>query len=152
MKYLGVIINNKFKFSEHISYAAERCIKLIYSLSKLAKDSWGFKYEALKTVYKGAILPLPLYGAAVWIEALKYEYNRLKYIRVQKLTNIRIARAFRSTSSEALCILAGKTPIVIKTEEAVKQYNIRKGKGSQTTYSTAKWNFRIGHTRQTLSK
>jgi hypothetical protein len=35
-------------------------------------------------------------------------------------------------SSEALCILAGMTPIIIKTEEAVKQYNIRKGKGSQT--------------------
>jgi len=45
--------------------------------------------------------------------------------------NIRIAKAFR-TSSEALCILAGTTPIIIKTEEAVKQYNIRKGKGNQT--------------------
>jgi ribonuclease HI len=31
-----------------------------------------------------------------------------------------------------LCILAGTTPIIIKTEEVVKQYNIRKGKGSQT--------------------
>jgi hypothetical protein len=27
MKYLGIIIDNKFKFSEHISYAAERCGK-----------------------------------------------------------------------------------------------------------------------------
>jgi len=59
---------------------------------------------------------------------MEYEYNRLKYIRVQRLTNIRIAKAFRTTSSEALCILAGMTPIIIKTEEAVKQNNIRKGK------------------------
>jgi ribonuclease HI len=35
-------------------------------------------------------------------------------------------------SSEALCILTGMTPIIIKTEEAVKQYNSTKGKGSQT--------------------
>jgi len=28
--------------------------------------------------------------------------------------------------------MAGMTPIIIKTEEAVKQYNIRKGKGNQT--------------------
>jgi hypothetical protein len=34
---------------------------------------------------------------------------------------VRIAKAFRTTSSEALCILAGTTPIIIKTEEAVKQ-------------------------------
>jgi hypothetical protein len=41
--------------------------------------------------------------------------------------NIQIAKAFCTTSSEALCILSGMTPIIIKTQEAVKQYNIRKG-------------------------
>jgi len=45
--------------------------------------------------------------------------------------NIKIAKAFR-TSSEALCILAGTTPIIIRTEEAVKQYFLRKGKGALT--------------------
>ena len=121
-----------FRFSEHISYATERCTKLIHSLSKSAKVLWGLKHEVLKTIFKRAILPLLLYGAPVWLEAMKYEYNRLKYIRVQRLTNIRMAKAFCTTSSEALCILTGMTPIIIKTEEAVKQYNIRKGKGSQT--------------------
>jgi ATP-dependent Clp protease adapter protein ClpS len=132
MKYLGIIIDNKFKFSEHITYAAERCTKLIHSLSKSAKVSWGLKHEGLKTIYKGAILPLLLHGTPVWIEAFKFDYNKLKYIRVQRLMNIRIAKAFRTTSSEGLCILAGTTTIIIKTEEVVKQYNIRKGKGSQT--------------------
>jgi hypothetical protein len=113
MKYLGVIVDNKFRFSEHISYTAERCTKQIYSLSKSAEVSWGFKREALKTVYKGAILPLLLYGAPVWIEAMKYEYNRLKYISVQRLMNIRIAKAFHTTSNEAPCFLAGKTPLFL---------------------------------------
>jgi len=70
MKYLGIIIDNKFKFSEHISYGAERCTKLIHRLSKSAKVSWGRKHEALKTIYKGTILPLLLYGAPVWIKRL----------------------------------------------------------------------------------
>jgi hypothetical protein len=60
----------------------------------------GLKPEALKTIYKGAILPLLLYGVPVWIEAFRFDYNKLKYIRVQRLTNIRIAKAFH-TSSEA---------------------------------------------------
>jgi hypothetical protein len=146
MKYLGIIIDNKLKFSEHTSYTPERCTKLIHSLSKSAKVSWGLKHEALKTIYKGAILPLLLYGAPVWYEAMKYEYKKLKYIRVQRLMNIRIAKAFR-TSSEARCILAGTTPIIIKTQEVVKQHNIRKGKGSQTQL-TENWNSRTGHTPQ----
>jgi hypothetical protein len=132
MKYLGIILDDKFKFSEYISYAAEKCIKLIHSLSKSAKVSWGLKHQALKTIYKGATLPLLLYGAPVWIEAMKYGYNRQKYITVQRLMNIRMAKAYRTTLSEALCILTRMTPIVIKIEEGVKQYNSTKGKGSQT--------------------
>jgi len=32
MKYLGIILNHKFKFQEHITYMAERCTKLIHNL------------------------------------------------------------------------------------------------------------------------
>ena len=63
---------------------------------------------------------------------MKFGYNRLKYIRVQRLMNIKIAKAFRTTSNEALCILAGTTPIIIRTEEAAKQYTIRKAIGDLT--------------------
>ena len=124
IKYLGIIIDDKFKFSQHISYAADKCAKLIHSLSRSAKISWGLKHEALKTIYKGAILPLLLYGAPIWTEAMKYEYNSRKYIRVQRLINIRMAKAYRTTSSEALCIVTGMTPITIKVEEAVKKYKV----------------------------
>jgi hypothetical protein len=41
MKYLGIILDNKFKFADHINYAAERCTKLIHSLAKSVKISWG---------------------------------------------------------------------------------------------------------------
>jgi len=132
VKYLGIVIDDKFKFSKHISYAAERSSKLIHCLSKSAKLTWGLNHKALQTIYKGAVLPLLLYGAPVRAEAMKFEYNRIKYVRVQRLMNIKIAKAIRTTSSEALCILAGTTPIIIRTEEAVKQYFLRKGKGNLT--------------------
>jgi len=128
MKYLGIIIDNKFKFSEHISYAAERISKLIHSLSKSAKLTWGLNHEALQTIYNGAILPLLLYGAPVWAEAMRFEYNRLKYIRIQWLINIKIAKAFRTASNEALCTLTGITPVVIKVEEAAKLYNMTRNR------------------------
>jgi hypothetical protein len=47
------------------------------------------------------------------------------------LINIRMAKAYRTTSSEALCILTGMTPINIKLEEVVKRYINRKT-GSHT--------------------
>jgi alkyl hydroperoxide reductase subunit AhpF len=58
MKYLGIIIDHKFRFQEHINYAAKRCTKLIYNLSKMAKLSWGIKHLAIATIYKGTILSI----------------------------------------------------------------------------------------------
>ena len=43
IKYLVNIMYHKFRFNEHIKYAAERCKKLIHSLSKMAKMTWGIK-------------------------------------------------------------------------------------------------------------
>ena len=116
------IIDNKFKFSEHISYTAERSGKLIHSLSKSPKLTWGLNHEALQTIYKGAMLPLLLYGAPVWAESMKFEYNRLRYIRVQRLTNIKIVKAFRTLSYEASCVLAGVRPIRLAIQEKVRIY------------------------------
>jgi hypothetical protein len=42
-----------------------------------------------------------------------------------------MAKAYRTTSSEALCILTGMTPINIKLEEVVKRY-INKKTGCHT--------------------
>ena len=50
IKYLGIIIDSKFKFNEHIKYITDRCTKLINALSKSARISWGLKHEALKTI------------------------------------------------------------------------------------------------------
>jgi hypothetical protein len=50
MKYLAIIIDHKFRFQKHITYAAKRCTKLIYSLSKMAKLSRGIKHAAIETI------------------------------------------------------------------------------------------------------
>ena len=81
MKYLRIVRDDKFKFSKHISYATERSSKLTPSLSKSAKLTLGLNHKALQTIYKGAVLPLLFYGAPVWAEAMRFEYNWIKYIR-----------------------------------------------------------------------
>jgi len=131
MKYLGIIIDSKFKFNEHINCATDRCSKLINALSKPARIRWGLGHEALKIIYNGAILPQLLYAAPAWIESIKKKYNRVKYTRVQRLINLRMAKAYRMISHKALCVLTGIPPINIKAEEAVALYNITTGRNVQ---------------------
>jgi len=46
---------------EHINYMADKCTKLIFSLSIAAKLNWELNHEALKKIYTEGILPLFLY-------------------------------------------------------------------------------------------
>jgi ribonuclease HI len=124
IRYLGITSYSKLNFRQHIIYTSQKCTKLIHVLSRSAKMNWGLSSKALHTIYKGAILPLMTYGVPVWIKALEKNCNRKIYNRVQRLINIKIAKAYRTTSNEALCTLTGLTPIAIKAEEAARIYNI----------------------------
>jgi len=106
---------------------AEKCAKLIFTLSKSVKLNWRLKHAALKTIYKGGILPLLLYGAPVWIKAIEKDSYKSKLARVQRLLNIKIAKACRTVSNVALCILTGLTPIAIKIEERAQFYQLIRG-------------------------
>jgi hypothetical protein len=110
LKYLGIILDCKLTFREHINYMAEKCTKLTFALSKSAKLNWGLNHAALKTIYTGGILPLLQYGAPVWIKAMDKACYKLKLVRIQRLINIKIAKAYRTMLNEALCILTGLTP------------------------------------------
>jgi len=51
-------------------------------------------------------------------------------IRLQRLINIRIAKAYRTVSNDALCVITGLMPINIQIDETNKYYEITKGKGT----------------------
>jgi ribonuclease HI len=122
LKYLGIIFDYKLTFRDHINYIVEKCTKLTFALAKSAKINWGLGHKALRTIYVGGILPLLLYGAPVWIKAMEKEKYKNKVSRVQRLINIKMAKAYRTVSSEALCVVTGMTPIHLKIEQAAEFY------------------------------
>ena len=79
-------------------------------------------HQALKVIYSGAIEPILTYGAPIWEEALTKQNNLRKYPREQRIMNIKIAKAFRTLSYEASCVLAGIRPIWLAIEEKVRTY------------------------------
>jgi len=127
IKYLGITIDRRFNFNHHIDNITGKCIKIIHTLSKCAKINWGLRYDLLRIIDNGAILPILSYGAPVWIEGLQRKHNATKFKRVQRLINMKIARAYRTTSYEALCVLKGITPILIELRNQVKIYYNTRG-------------------------
>ena len=56
---------------------------------------------------------------------------KAKINRIQRHINLRIARAYRTVSNEALCVINGITPIHIKIDEIGRLYEITQGIGTQ---------------------
>jgi len=99
LTYIGIIFDS--------NYIQGKFAKLIFSLAKSAKITWGLKHKALKTIYTWAILPLLLYGVPVWKGVLNSSSYRHKLLRIQRLINIKIAKPYRTVSQEALRISTG---------------------------------------------
>jgi hypothetical protein len=138
IKYLGIIIDKRLNFNAHIHYTTGKCIKLIHALSKSAKVNWGLRHGVLRIIHFGAIRVLSIlsYGAQVWVDRLQRKSNASKLRRIQRLANIKLAKAYRTTSQEALCVLTGITPVIIELENAAKLYHITREKNQDGLYDT----------------
>jgi len=120
LKYLGIIFDYKLNFRKHINYVADKCNKLIFQLAKSAKLNWGLSHKALQIIYLGGIQPLIIYGAPVWIKAMNKENNKARLLRVQRLINIKMAKAYGTVSHETLCVVTGLMPIDIRIGESAR--------------------------------
>jgi len=64
---------------------------------------------------------------------MRKENYKAKLLRVQRLINIKMAKAYRRVSHEALCVLTGTMPIDLKIEQTVKIYQLTKGNDTGKT-------------------
>jgi len=129
MKYLGIYFDSRLTFNKHIGNVAEKSMKLIDMLGKSAKLQWGLGHISLKTVYEGALIPLFSYGAPVWEEAITKQRNLRKLQRVHRLINIKIAKAYRTISFEASCLMARAPPTGIVIEGKAHLYKRKHSTG-----------------------
>jgi len=72
-----------------------------------------------------------LYRDPVWKNVVNKSCYKAKLNRIQRHINLRIARAYHTGSSEALCVINGITPIHIKVDKIGKVYEITQGIGTQ---------------------
>jgi len=89
MKYLGIHPDSKFNFNAHIDHTAAKLITLNTTLARTAKLQWDLGHKAIKTIYAAAVVPILLYGARIWVEAIQKNRNLTKYKRIQRLINIK---------------------------------------------------------------
>ena len=148
-KYLGIWFDNKLTWRKHLKEACSRMRDIIIKLGAVCRTKWGLPPEATKFLYERAILPIVQYGAIVWGPVLQYRYAEKDLQKVQRLAGLSITGALRTTSNEALNILAGLIPLhyALKERIAVQFYNLQKKREVRERLNWVQANLNLENTK-----
>ncbi|XP_067120947.1 uncharacterized protein [Centruroides vittatus] len=93
--------------------------KLAIFFKKLPKwqKKWSTGGTALTQVYKSVVIQITTYGAQVWGNRAEMTNMKRKIISFQRKFLLRITGAYRTTSNDALCVMAGILPMDLEISQ-----------------------------------
>lgn len=97
MKYLGIILDQRWTFLEHVEYIDKKVSKVIRALSGLMPNLRGPKEKKCK-LYANAVSSIINYGAPIWCEATNTRKISDILRRIQRVLAIRVISGYRTVS------------------------------------------------------
>ncbi|XP_046977641.1 uncharacterized protein LOC124543461 [Vanessa cardui] len=127
VKLLGLTIDRRLNFNKHVQNVCTKATSIYKQLACAAKVSWGLNREIIRTIYIAAVEPIVTYGASAWAKASELQSNRKALDTLQRGFAQRIGKAYRTTSLNAVLILAGILPLDLRIREVASLYEAKRG-------------------------
>lgn len=129
IRYLGVdytygirgIYPQGLSITSHIRRVSDKCVQAFNALGRIARANWGLGHGAMRILYRGLFVPIITYGAPGWADLLNLSQRGI-LARTQRQALLRVTRAYRTVSTDALPALAGEIPIDLLIEERAARY------------------------------
>jgi ribonuclease HI len=123
-KYLGLIIDKKLNFTEHINYCITKAQKALWATRGMVARNWGLLPKRVLWIYQQIVIPRISYGAvAFWHRATTIKTNVAKLTKIQRMALIMVTGAMHGTPTAALQTALNITPLDIKIKvEAISAY------------------------------
>ncbi|GFU00607.1 retrovirus-related Pol polyprotein from type-1 retrotransposable element R1 [Trichonephila clavipes] len=113
LKYLGVVLDSKYCWKQHVLHLSNKCEKILLGLNKVARNSFGIKSNVSSLIYKQGIVPFICYGSQIWGSALKKKMYCRLLRKIQRRILLRVISGYRTISYEAVFAISGFPPIDI---------------------------------------
>lgn len=129
VKVLGLTIDSKLKFFDHLHNLKTELMVYLANLSKMSTPYWGINSELIKIWYVTAIEPKILYASEIYYPYLNV-HGRRRLTSLQRLFLIKIGKTYRTVSTDALQVITGIPPIVLRAELKYKLFQFKNNKVS----------------------
>lgn len=108
LKYLGIVLDSRWKFEEHFRVLAPKAMKCAGALASLLPNLRGPNMRS-RSLYMSVVRSMVLYGAPVWHEGKSSSCSAV-IRKLHRVMALRAIRAYCTVSYEAACLLAGSVP------------------------------------------
>lgn len=123
IKYLGVILDSKLDFREHLRYIHGKAEKVKRALCKLMPNLRG-PHENKRRLYAQVVQSVVMYGASIWYEGLAKNLSVQRPLqKVQRQLANKIVAGYRTVSFEVATLLARMPPWILVAKKYKKIYD-----------------------------
>ena len=117
VKYLGVIIDNRQNYIEHVKYLRTKIIQHVCMIKRIASERWGIKPKIQKVLYGAVALPIIRYGSVLWWEVVCKTTVRRNLLALQRALLLLMTKSCRTVSTAAVQVVAGAKPLSLEIIE-----------------------------------
>ncbi|XP_067124410.1 uncharacterized protein [Centruroides vittatus] len=127
LKYLGITLHHRLSWIPHVKNVSDKTNQLYNEMTKIAKSNWGLCPQIMSTIYDSVFIPMLSYAVPAWAESIDQTHIYRKLQSAQRKALLRICRAYSTTPTAALQVIAGKLPINQELGIIVNRWKLRKG-------------------------
>ena len=125
IKYLGVQLDRKLSFGEHLMITTAKAIQCGANLAWLMPNIGGPR-EAKRRLVASVVHSNLLYAAPGWANSLQNHAIQKKLFSAQRSAALRIVSPYRTVSTSAVFVLAIAPPIDLLAEEKQETFQHHK--------------------------
>ncbi|KAL1447823.1 hypothetical protein WDU94_012328 [Cyamophila willieti] len=123
IKWLGVYLDERFTFKEHIKYSKTKGQKALNVLKILSHPVWGLSRKLLLRIYQAYVRPILDYGCILYDSASDCLLKKLEPVQNAALRCI--TGAFRSSPVSSLQAESGQMPLKYRRKQLIINYTAK---------------------------
>jgi len=135
IKYLGIMLDSRWAFNEHLKYVESKADRVIRALNRLMPNLRG-PDERRRRLFANVVYSVVLYGAPFWGDVLSTSRARYALRKLERSVAQRVISAYRTVSSNAALLLARLPPLRLLAPARKRMYERCKELKDRGEYTT----------------
>lgn len=125
--YLGIIIDYERTYWDQVVHVAAKSVEFYGRIRQMSSANWGLGTLAAKIIYRSVFLPRCFYNVWAWEKGFKSKKAIERLGSAQRAPLLRICKAYRTISTDALQVVAGVPPLDLELYLLATRQKIKLG-------------------------